>query len=289
MRISPILFATLSLSLAAHSAVIHESFGDSDASLVGNTSGTGLTGNWLGDSRPDVVTSTLSYGSLQTTGNEVRADGSWFANRVAIDMTNTAYTDMLADGGEMWFSMIYRQESGSGRFYFTIGDGTVANNGNLSDPGQAIGFGSTGTRVYAGLWETFDWGATNLGGPAFTSVDVSGDSLVNSNDGGVIASATTYLIVGHAQWGADGAANDIVTLYMPDTDMNIGTAVARSEGVLDQSDFSLINTNHGNGVVSRWDEIRIGDSYASVTPVPEPSAALLSGLGVMMLLRRRKR
>ncbi|MFK7910088.1 MAG: PEP-CTERM sorting domain-containing protein [Akkermansiaceae bacterium] len=204
-------------------------------------------------------------------------------------MTNTAYTDMLAHDGEMWFSMLYRKDTGNGRFYFTIGDGTVTNNGNLSSPGQAIGFGSTGSRVFAGLWETFDWGTNNLSAPGASSVDVTGDSMVNNDDGGTLAATTTYLIVGHAEWGANGTADDSVTLYLPDTDLVLGSAVAKSVGVVDQSDFDLINTNHGNGLSSRWDEIRVGATYADVTPVPEPSSTAFLGLaGLALILRRRK-
>jgi MYXO-CTERM domain-containing protein len=289
-QIPSISIVACCLITASHAAVIYEPFDDNDASLRDNATGTGLTGSWRGDSRPDVeaATGTMSFGSLTSSGNQVSADASWFANNASIDMTNTAYTDLLAHGGEMWFSMLYRIDTTStGRFYFTIGSDGLVNNGNLS-AGQAIGFGSTGTRVYAGLWESTAWGTNNLSGPGATSVDVSGDSLVNGADGGVIAAQTTYLIVGHAQWGATALDNDTVTLYLPGTDLSLGTEVARSIGVVDQSTFDLINTNHGNNLQSTWDEIRVGADYASVSPIPEPSAALLGGLGALLLLRRRR-
>jgi len=120
---------------------------------------------------------------------------------------------------------------------------------------------------------------------------VNGDTSVNSGDSGTLTTGTTYLIVGHAQWGADGTADDTVTLYLPSTDLTLGTAVAQSVGKVDQSTFDLINTNHGNGLESTWDEIRVGASYADVSPVPEPSAfALLAGFtGLVWVMLRRRR
>jgi len=50
--------------------------------------------------------------------------------------------------------------------------------------------------------------------------------LVNSGDSGTLVTTTTHLIVGHAQWGADGATNDTVTIYMLGTDLLLGVVVA---------------------------------------------------------------
>ena len=132
------LLIGLSPSVASAAAVIYEGFADSNASLTGNATGTGLTGNWAGDSRPTVV-SNLTFGSLETSGNAVNATGAWYANNATIDTASSAYTNLLADSGEMWFSMLYRVDSGSGRFYMTIGSDTLSANGGLS-AGQAIGF-----------------------------------------------------------------------------------------------------------------------------------------------------
>lgn len=69
----------------------------------------------------------------------MNATGAWYANNATIDTASSAYTNLLADSGEMWFSMLYRVDSGSGRFYMTIGSDTLSANGGLS-AGQAIGF-----------------------------------------------------------------------------------------------------------------------------------------------------
>jgi len=263
------------ISVVRPGLVIDEPFADSDPTLAGNASGMGLSGNWGGDGRPD-ITNGLSYGELITSGNAVYADTSWLANTVSVDTADPAYTALLANGGEMWFSMIYRIDTGAGRFYVTIGDSTLVNNGNLA-AGQAIGFGSTGTRVFAGLWESTGWGTSNLGGPAYTSVDVTGDMTVNNDDGGTLASGGTYLIVGHVQWGVGSADDDSVTLYLPDSsDLALGTAVAKSVGQVSQDSFDTLNSNHGNGLTSTWDEIRVGATYADVIPIPPPTGMVIS-------------
>jgi hypothetical protein len=156
MKTKTILTLALALGTSASlnaAAVIYEGFADSNASLQGNATGTGLTGNWAGDSRPDVETSNMTFGSLEVSGNQISTDGAWHPNNASIDMTNTNYTGLLADSGEMWFSMLYRVDVNSGRFYMTIGSDTLTSNGDLL-AGQAIGFGSASGALYAGLWES---------------------------------------------------------------------------------------------------------------------------------------
>jgi hypothetical protein len=293
----PLLTATglaMGIPAADASVIVYEPFDDPDPTLVGNTPGIGLSGTWRGDSRPDIVSPSVDYGSLPSSGNAVFANGSWFGNDVDID-TSPEYNALVADGGEMWFSMLYRVDSGAGRFYYTIGNADVANNGNLVDPGQAIGFGSTGNRVYAGLWETFDWGANNLSAPGASSVDVSGDSIVNNADGGVITSGATHFIVGRAQWGATPGDDDIVSLYMPGIDNVPGDIVAQAVGQVDQSTFNLLATNHGNGLTSTWDEIRIASTYedllggAGVAPEPSTTSLLMVACGLLSVLRRNRK
>jgi len=48
-----------------------------------------------------------------------------------------------------------------------------------------------------------------------------------------------------------------------------------------------MGTHQSLGTIT-YDEIRFGATFADVSPVPEPSAALLGALGVLALLRRRR-
>ena len=218
------------------------------------------------------------------TGNP---GGGWWRNHADID-TTTSYNSLLADGGEMWFSMLYSRPAGS-RFYFAITDDKAFNNGNLDNGATGIGFGleSTG-ELWASVWDDKNWGGSNLAGPSESSVDITGDGLVTNADGGSTVASTTYLIVGQVQWGATATDNDIVSLYLPATDLTLGSVVAQAEEVVDQSVFDRIATADGNGAATEWDEIRVGATYDDVAPIPEPSAALLGGLGLLALLRRRR-
>jgi len=240
--------------------VVYEPFNDNDSTLPGNTPGMGLTGTWAGDNRATTVTG-LAYGSLSTSGNGVQATNGWTNNQVGIT-ASPEYAELLPDGGAMWFSIVFSANVNSdnnvyNRFTFGIGSSSFGANGDLSS-GQAIGFGNSGGKLYAGLWETTNWGPDNLQGQPPTTA-------VNDNFGS-LATDTPTLIVGYVQWGADASSPDVVTLYMPGEDLAIGSAVASSSGIVDQSTFDQLMTHNGNVVASQFDEIRIGATYADVVP-----------------------
>ncbi|HKK18426.1 MAG TPA: hypothetical protein VJ952_07065 [Opitutales bacterium] len=275
--------------------VIYEGFADSDSSLDGNTTGSGLTGNWSAGSGSTIVAD-QPFGNLDTSGNASQhATNNWDNPTAAIDSTalNANPTDgLLRDGGEMWFSLTYNGALFDGqtnsvyhRFAFGIGDGGFGSNGDLATTGdQAIGFGVSGTNLYGGLWETENWGSNSLNGgaPATDDGTIAATSL---NDG------QTYFIVGHVQWGATSGANDTLSIYLPGTDLSLGSAVASSTGVLSQDSFDTLAFHSGNQFISIIDEVRVGASYADVSPVPEPSSfGLIAGfLGLTWVMLRRRR
>ncbi len=105
------------------------------------------------------------------------------------------------------------------------------------------------------------------------------------------------MLVGQIEWNA-ASGSDLLTLYAASggsdgttgstawsSFTNIGTVTA------DYTE-SAFNTLHISGQqVSSMDEIRLGLSLEDVGVtgvIPEPSSALLGGLGLLTLLRRRR-
>lgn len=252
-------------------AAIYESFADGDPTLIGNATGEGLDGTWrsfLQGGGTRIVATNLTYGKLLTQNDYASfANGAWYNNDATVSNT-TAYADLLVDGGEMWFSMLYVVTNGlnNTRFYLGLGTSVFTSNSNLNDPnGQAVGVSIGREKVWAGLW------ATNAGGNS-----VAPPTAVNgATDYGQLTLNETSLIVGHAQWGATTNDTDTVTLYMPDANLTLGSAVAQSSGIVNQASFSLLATAHGNNFDSIWDEIRFGPTYASVTPQPPPRGSVI--------------
>jgi MYXO-CTERM domain-containing protein len=92
------------------------------------------------------------------------------------------------------------------------------------------------------------------------------------------------------------AGNDNAYLFVNPVlgvEPNIATANATSIGSFDYS-FNRIRPFAGNtttaGVFAeiQLDEIRVGETYADVAPVPEPAGLTLLGLGALSLARRRR-
>ncbi|MFU8849238.1 MAG: sialate O-acetylesterase [Opitutales bacterium] len=242
------------------SLVVYEPFEANQGALPGSTPGFGLTGTWAGSARASLVDG-LSYGELETLGGGVQVTDGWSNNQVGI-AASPEYAALLADGGQMWFSILLRTNvdaanNNFNRFAFGIGSSSFGSNGNLAS-GQAIGFGNSRGRLYAGLWETTNWGPDNL--------QVQPPDTAVNGDFGTVVNDTPTLIVGRVQWGADATSPDVVTLYLPGSDLSMGAVVATSSGIVDQSTFNTVMTHNGNGVATQFDEIRIGATYADVVP-----------------------
>lgn len=271
----------LTVATANGALVVYEPFDDSNASLTGNTAGTtpdGLAGNWTATAGWDVLSGSLDGGTLATSGNRVRADSG---GNSSVTVTAGTFGTLLNHSSSLWFSILYTTTPGVGGGNpdagFALGTATLngTNNIPMSSSGTGVGFSMKSGNMAATTWQAGALGRDTTG-------TVGREPVVAS---------TTYLIVGEMVWGADAASNDTINLYFPNmTTLALGSVVATRSVVLDQSGFNTITYAMKNdSQPAFFDEIRFGGSSADVLPaIPEPSAALLGGVGMLMLLRRRR-
>ena len=274
----------------AHAAIIYEPFADSDATLNGNTTGTGLSGNWTAGDRVRVASGSIDYGTLPTSGNRVSwledtDKGGW--DNASATQTALGSKHLLDDGATVWFSFLARwTDTLDDRFALALTTDAFGYDLKLNNSGSGIGFGVSNSNKPAAY--TFD-GSTRDGNPAASTASRSGSS-------------GTEFWVGKIVWGADGASNDTLEIYQAGTDLVLpASAVSTKTAVLDQSAFDTIafTQRHRGGDGGDFsfggvDEIRFGATYNDVIgagAIPEPSTFLIWALGLLGLAwyaRRRR-
>jgi hypothetical protein len=264
-------------------AIVYESFSQTPGALSGLAGETGLN-NWaqLGGTAT-LVSESLSYGNLPHTGNQLDFSGN--NADVFVTTTNALATAGLLDNGEtVWFSFMYSRTNSNGgneKGSFSFGSERIDsayNGSNMINGGNAIGvyLAASGT-AQAASWN----GNGNFSG--------GGGSTATAND-------TSYMIVGQINWGATGADDETITLYMQDTS-NLGVLSSsfstKTMSAVDQTLFDTVSLGtHQSGGTITYDEIRFGatfDDVSGVIVIPEPSTTALIGLGgLALILRRRK-
>lgn len=242
---------------------VYEPFDYSAASpVLGQNGGTGWGGPWTFTGNWTTASPGLTFGSLLTQGNAAQGSGA-----AGSEVRRNFATSFLDTGGDVWFSYLTRPNA----------DPTNSQNGLLLNPG----LGSTDGRA---MWVGWFSGATTTYGMETFSLP---GSFVGTNEAPTVGQ-TTFL-VGRIQFAA---GNDTITLWAnptpglanPDTtpftktDYDFGTSI----------DGAYLNRSFGD-----WtnDEIRFGNSFASVSAVPEPTTwALIATVALSssgILWRRR--
>jgi len=279
-------------SSANGAALIYEPFAQDfsvNSDLNGKTGGSGLTPNtWSDNGTVTVQAESLSYGNLEHTGGQARLVTSGGTDAFITTTNVLATNGLLNDGSTLWFSMMYRKEGGGGsneKSGFAFGtdrlDGAFNGTNMVStNGGNGLGFIANNDNLTAARWSGGGNGTTGLGGFDITP--------------GIETLPQTVFIVGRIQWGA-ALADETLTLWLQDTGTLDGSTAPTGTGSVQtladvsQSAFNTISMTVRNaGGDQIYDEIRFGATYADVAPVPEPSAALLGGLGFLALLRRRR-
>lgn len=235
----------------------------------------------------------LTFGSLVTTGGMVTGGGAYQNSGFTFDVgPSYAPNDLTPyakagcgdgrwrigkEGTTVWASFLIED--------WITGDG---NRVRFTDShvGWNAGSYGVGVDVQGGNWHLQD-----IASGTYTDTGVA--RTVNETYLMVLKmeflTGEEWVDAGNPGDWANGA--DDVTLYVnptpglaaPDV---VGTKITTS------TDFAILNCHFkpGNGYnEGAADEFRLGETYADVTPIPEPMTVALLGLGGLAVLRRRSR
>jgi hypothetical protein len=257
--------------------------------INGQNGGTAWNGAWnvnTGSSATVQSSSPLSYGSLVTTGNYVQGNGYQKVGRKVNEqflgpwdtagyISNPFGLNQL-DQGTVWASLLIRRDKDVGAFeglsvYFH--QDFTGNSGLPSNSPVHFSIDNTDQ----------SWQVQNMGG---TQTQLSTSAIGDTN-----------LLVVKFELSLTAGANNIYLWLNPSfaslggADLNVATADWSATG-LNTADarFRSFAVETGGGSTGSYDEIRFGTTYASVTPIPEPSTAFLivAGLAALALTRRRR-
>ena len=252
---------------------------DYTANTLMNSANTG--GNWgsAGVGAPTNRSDSLTYPGLPaSTGGKVELTGfrlgnSGSSSRLSWD-TGTQTTNMFASF-LLNVATIGTSESNatSGNYVFQLRTGkanVVVSNNALSTANFNIGIQNNGTGAI--VWD-------NNGGNGY----LAGSTYF------IVFSYTNSAVDGTGTWGDQLWVNPSLGQLSP------GTAQITTAGINVTSTSNKVALGIGNGVadtskrsVIYLDELRVGTTWADVTPIPEPATVGMLGLGALITLTVRR-
>ncbi|GAB4250616.1 MAG: hypothetical protein OHK005_17630 [Candidatus Methylacidiphilales bacterium] len=258
--------------------------------LHGSSGGSGWGTNWDNQSglSSNITVSSpgLSYGSLVVGGNAVttnsfdstgrRLDVSFTGAWDGAGFVSDPFVDQQIDQGNVWGSFLARRNAATATW-----DGGPQFSLHRNNISWFTDTASSALQI--------TWNATSN-----VWVASSGASSTNLTGSGL---GDTVLFVFKLELSLTPGANNIYVWMDPTglggADLLTSTADASFTG-LDTADarFKAFRAYGGGSATNAttFDEVRFGTTFASVTPIPEPSTYVLLGLGLGTLwwLRRRK-
>jgi MYXO-CTERM domain-containing protein len=272
-----LFIASLSFMTAAHGALLfYEGFDYTAGDLDGQGGWSATSQMQVALNGTDTDTYTGTYASVTTTGGYAfNTTGSGGLANVAL---GSSVTSTFTTGSVTWLSFIdIRGTNGANaKGAFAIGAAALTGTSmtNPSMVGDGIGLAAHDNNAdEAAYWSD---SGVNVGGtdiPGGTGRDRFNIAKITWSDGGNDTIEWAFFDAG-------------TTISLANFDAASKSTVSAD---LDQSTFDTLSLGSN---FMHFDEIRIASDFTSAVTgtvvVPEPSAALLGGLGLLALLRRRR-
>lgn len=246
-----VFFACLQ-SAALGALVVHYTLDDNGSGAVSTTNVGSATHSWDGSSG-----ATLTTGKFSGAGTFTTASDWWSNDNTGANLNNFTFSMHIKQDTPAFlawqdFASIGDGNSSVFKFEFHGGNQGTALYTAGNPGGGSVGFDGTGPDVNDGAWH----------------------HLAMVSNGATLTLFVDGLSAGSGAYTGSGAidALQLVGQFGGGRDQN---------AVID--DVALYDTALGAGQIS-W----LGSNVAVANPVPEPSAALLGGLGALALLRRRR-
>jgi hypothetical protein len=258
--------ALASRSNAALQAYEGFDYGPDGGDLLGASGGSGFSGGWAAggfnasiSNNFDRENDVLSFGSLQTTGGTVRTA----AVGAIAGVTRNLAAPLGQANTTVYVSFLVRPEGTLNGGAFNGFLGLVLE--SAGEPELFIGKPGGGS--------INNWVIEDRGGSGQHSSPIAAST------------AATALLVVKAEFASAG--NDTITLFVDPTP----GAPEPATGILkNDANFGIVTglTIYSTGAM-RIDELRVGETFADVTPIPEPGAlGLLVASALALPLRRRR-
>jgi hypothetical protein len=262
------------LSAATSSAglLAYEGF-DYNAGVIFNDTQNGGTGWAAGDvwdvsstTRMEVTTTGLSYLNLQVSGRALKNNSTSGVDAVRT-IANAPTTDSV------FFSFLVNGDTNTkGRF-----GALIRPEDNTAGPG-VVGLSTVDSLGGAGADGRFGLrtNQANLGG--LNGSNEAGSSQVGTN---LVVVQYNYTTNQASFW-----VNPTALGGTAPTPTNSGITFTTPTQTVQEFLFGYQDANSTSAI---FDEIRVGTTYASVTPIPEPAALSLLGLAAVPMMARRRR
>jgi autotransporter-associated beta strand protein len=268
--------ASVQINLSAApsgNAVIYEPFEYAVGGLSGKGgSETGLSGTWTATTA-NIASGSLAYGLLLTAGNSIgnlNSGSNNFGGTRQISPAALSATGLLEDGATLWFSVVMGYGTGgnltNSRLAFALANSSFsAGNGQyfITDEGSQLGSGlgvtlgrfDSNGKVVATQFRDATRGTSGFEGNVFGNVPSS-----------TIGASQQRLVIGKITWGA---GSDLIELYEPDTNLNLGPVTSSLAVSVNQASFDTLTFSRGDVVT--LDEIRFGANLEDVLGVDTAS------------------